>query len=183
MSSPDPDTLPDDLTAAGAETASLMRVVGQVAQPLAAPQPLRSRILASAAGRFEGFAVRVAALFDLSVEQAREQLARIPASDVWTGTPLPGLRLLHLRGGPRVAAADCGFVRLDPGTTFPHHAHDGEEWALVLSGRSEDSTGPVALPGDLIHFGAGASHSFRAAGPDPLLFAVVHHGIRFERAP
>jgi quercetin dioxygenase-like cupin family protein len=153
-----------------------------LAQPLAAPRPLRARILASVAGHFEGFVERVAALFDLSSDEAREQIARIPAAEAWTGTPLPGLRLIHLRGGPRVAAADCGFVRLEPGTTFPHHFHEGDEWALVLRGRADDSTGAVSLPGDLVHFGVGSSHSFRAAGPVPLLFAVVQQGLRFGPA-
>jgi mannose-6-phosphate isomerase-like protein (cupin superfamily) len=41
----------------------------------------------------------------------------------------------------------------------------------------------VNLPGDLVHFGVGSSHSFRAIGSVPLLFAVVQRGLRFGRAP
>jgi mannose-6-phosphate isomerase-like protein (cupin superfamily) len=183
MSPVEPDALLDELDPSSAETSELLGAVGQALQPLAPPPALRERILGSAAGRYAGFAQRLADLFDLTHAEIRALLERIHSGPGWEATPLSGLRLFHLAGGPRAADADCGFVELEPGVSFPHHEHRGEECALVLSGCAEDSARGIALPGDWIHFTAGTSHSFRATGPVPLRVAVVHRGIRFAAAP
>ncbi len=166
---------------AGARDADeLGALEGQSTAPLEPRAALRERLLSSAARSYEGFVERLAALFDLDAARIRELLAELPGDDGWASTPITGLELFHLQGGPRTEGADCGFVRLQAEHAFPHHAHEGEEWALVLGGRSEDSGGPDAFPGDVVHFEPGTEHTFRSVGPEPLLFAVVNYGIRFD---
>ena len=87
------------------------------------------------------------------------------------------MRLFHLPGGPRVAAADCGLVRLEPGVRFPTHRHAGDEWSFMLAGEAEEEgTGDRWIPGDLLHRPPGTAHAYRAVSREPLVFAVVLHG-------
>jgi len=146
-------------------------------EPLEPSETLRERVLASIdpATRLEGFLARFAALFDLEEPRARDVLAAAdaPATPGWETTPLPGLRLFHFKGGPRVATADCGLVQLAPGTLFPRHRHLGLEWNLILSGSAEESDGSLWQPGDLVIRETDSVHGFRALEGEPLLFAVV----------
>jgi quercetin dioxygenase-like cupin family protein len=147
---------------------------------------LRSRVLASIdpATPLAGFAPRLAAFFDLSSERALELLgvARGGTGATWEPAFVPGVRLHHLAGGPRVEAADCGLVELAPGTWFPHHVHRGDEWSFILAGSAEEEGGERWEPGDLVHRPPGTRHAFRSVGPTPLVFAVVLHG-GIELAP
>jgi putative transcriptional regulator len=90
--------------------------------------------------------------------------------------PVASVRLLHLAGGPRVASADCGLVRIEPGARFPRHRHLGDEWSLVLAGEAEEGTGARWAPGDLVHRPADSAHAFRVVSAEPLVFAVVLQG-------
>ena len=142
---------------------------------------LRERVLASVepASRFEGFVPRFARLFDVSEARAREILAVATDTDPrqgWVDTPLPGVRLYHFAGGPRVAAADCGLVRVDAGLPFPNHRHLGREWNFILTGGFDDSSGESFLPGDLLVRETDTTHAFRAQAGEPLLMAVVLEG-------
>jgi quercetin dioxygenase-like cupin family protein len=144
------------------------------------PSPaLRSRVLASIdpATPLAGFALRLATFFDLSSERAVELLgvARGGAGD-WEAAFVPGVRLHHLAGGPRVEGADCGLVELAPGTWFPAHLHRGDEWSFILAGSGEEEGGERWEPGDLVHRPPGTRHAFRSVGSSPLVFAVVLHG-------
>ena len=47
---------------------------------------------------------------------------------------LPGMDLFHIQGGPAVADAVNGFVRLAAGLHFPPHTHVGNEKVFVLEG-------------------------------------------------
>lgn len=149
-------------------------------EPMEPDPSLRRRVLASleSDSRFEGFAGRFARLFDLPEARARELLrtAEAPEAGGWVDAPVPGVRLLHFPGGERVATADCGFVRLAPGSVFPAHRHRGAEWTLVLAGRAEEDGGEIWLPGDLVVREGGSIHGFRCVGDEPYLFAVVLHG-------
>lgn len=141
---------------------------------------LRRRVLASCdpATRLEGFVARFAELFDLGEARAREILAaaNAPMAAGWDATPLPGLRLFHFAGGPRVADADCGLVHLAAGTTFPRHRHLGLEWNFVLAGSAEESDGSLWQPGDLLVRETDSVHGYRALEGEPLLFAIVQEG-------
>ena len=97
--------------------------------PVPPPLELRARLLKSiaAANRFEQFADRVAALIDVTLENARALLGKIDEAASWVESPLPGVRLYHLDGGPSMAQAVVGFVRIEPGHVFPDHSHHGPE--------------------------------------------------------
>ena len=147
----------------------------------AQPSPgLRAGVLASIAARsrLAGFGARLGRLFDLAAERASE-LIREAASDAasWVPYDVPGVRLFHLTGGPRVAAADCGLVRIEVGGRFPEHRHVGDEWTLVLAGEAEEEgTGERWTAGDLVHRPAGSRHAFRVTSREPYVFAVVLDG-------
>ena len=175
---------------ARAELASLERSVAELAaaeHPLRPSPELRARLLRALdpATRFEGFAERLAGFLDLGAARARELLASLAdaGSAPWEDDVVAGVRLLHFAGGARVANADCGLVRCEPGVLYPRHLHQGDEWAFVLQGEGLEDTGRHWEPGDLIRNPAGSAHSFRSVGEEPFVFAIVlHAGIRFSDA-
>lgn len=143
---------------------------------------LRTRLLSSATPetRLLRFTAAVARLLEVSLERASELLARLDDRSAFS-VELPGVSLLWVEGGPSLANAVRGFVRVEAGCEFPEHEHLGDETVLVLQGRYVDtSTGEVFGPGDLAHMPAGSSHGFRvpAGGPNLLKLAVVHVGLR-----
>lgn len=174
-----PTATPEDLQELGAAEAVLSGLA-ETLEPLPPRQELRGQLLASLdpETRFEGFVERLSVLFDLAAPRVRELLGarRDPYAEEWASGLVPGNRLLHFDGGPRVAAADCGLVYLEPGLEFPNHRHLGTEWALSLEGRAQESGGSIWEPGDLVQRPAGSAHSFRAMGDGPYLFAVVLFG-------
>lgn len=186
----------DALRAAAAAIAGELPVV-------APPAGVKARLEASLdaltrPGRLDRFAARLAALFDVTVDKARMMLAWIDQPDqpdrAHPGQPggaarweamAPGVSLMHLPAGPACAGADCGFVRLEPGTTFPWHAHDGEEVTVVLQGRARDADGTALAPGAEMVLGASTAHDFHAegeVGDEPYIFAVRVFGVRFDVA-
>jgi quercetin dioxygenase-like cupin family protein len=157
-------------------------------EPAAPSAGLRDAVLSSVAGRTKltGFAERLAALFDFGAERAAELLREACGNAAgWEVIPLPGVRLFHFTGGVRVAGADCGLVRLEPGARFPLHRHGGDEWVFVLTGEAEEEgTGARWLPGDLLYRGPGSVHAYRTVGDAPFVFAVVlKNGIEIAEPP
>ena len=168
-----------DLRAQLKEITALLEKIGAAQAPLAPDPGVRDRLLKSvnASTRFEGYLERLANLFDLGVARVREILASAENdARVWHDSGVAGVTLMHFGGGPRVAAADCGLVRLEPGSRFPRHTHHGDEHALVLRGEVHDDSGCVFRPGDFAHMPAGSEHSFAAGDSEPLLLAVVLYG-------
>ena len=161
----------DSLSAIGSAEAPLQPSDGLRAAVLAAVRPER---------RFEGFVDRVSTFLDLSTARVREILSAVDvATDPdggWEDDRVLGTRLYHFSGGPRVAEADCGIVRLEPGARYPAHRHIGDEWSFILSGMVEEDSGDIWGPGDVVHCPPGSVHSFWAAGDEPLVFALVLHG-------
>ena len=156
----------------------------ELAPDVAPPADVKARLLASAgAGRFERFASRMAAIYDVSVERAREYLGLIERPASWKdsagwGVSLPGIALVDFAGGPAYAAADCGFVRITAGCTFPWHTHRGEELNLVLAGTLRDHDGRRYHPGDELILSQGASHELAAEpGEDVIIAARLFVGI------
>lgn len=145
---------------------------------------LRARIVAGAQpqNRFVGYAKRLGELFDLPGERIRGLLRDIDQypGEPWTRSTMPGVFALHFDGGPRLTDAECGIVLMTPGAVFPEHGHQGEEWALILQGTAAENSGDDLLPGDLGLKRTGERHSFQAAGDQPLIFAVLHHGLAME---
>jgi putative transcriptional regulator len=160
--------------------ADLLEEQGLGAEPVAPSPGLRGAVLASVSARtrLAGFTERLALLFDLGRERASELVREAAgAATGWQVIPVPDVRLFHLAGGPRVASADCGLVRIEPGARFPRHRHAGDEWSLVLQGEAvEEGTGERWAPGDLVHRSAGSAHAYRVTSREPLVFAVVLHG-------
>lgn len=141
-----------------------------------APQLLRDKLLGSVsrprlrfaplfgplAELFDWGDLELAALFEAAAEPSR-----------WQQGPLPGLELYHLAGGPRVAHADNGLVRLGPSTRFPLHRHLGSERVLVLEGGYVDEpSGKLYGPGDWHEMDEGSTHGYVTVPERPTLFAV-----------
>jgi hypothetical protein len=148
--------------------------------PVAPPPSVRERLLASvAAGRFERFVDRFAAMYDVAVARARELFAMIDDPSTYD-RQLPGAALIHFQGGPACAGADCGFVLLPAGAHFPWHRHNGAEDILVLQGASIDCDGTVTHVGETDHRDAGTEHEFSAAPGDDLIFCARVWGVDFS---
>ena len=153
------------------------------ALPELSPAPeLRERLLGDARseGRLARFAGAVAELLDVGTAKAKELLERIDDPSAWS-LELPGISFLWVEGGPSVANAVRGFVRVAAGQEFPDHEHLGDETVLVLQGGFEDvQRGKVFLPGDVDKMPTGTNHGFRAlpGGPDLVKLAVVQTGLR-----
>ncbi len=149
---------------------------------IAAPAPVepgedvKLQLMASiGGGRFDQLAARMGSLFDVGIDRAREILALAERKSSWV-EPIPGIgvQLIHFPGGPRHATADCGFVRLAPGATFPPHTHLGEEHTLVLSGRLHDRTNGRTLgPGDEMVQGSGETPHDITSGGDEVIFVTL----------
>ena len=143
--------------------------------PAVAPPPdVKARLLASVgAGPFERFAARIASIYDVTVDRAREVLGLIERTASWD-SPFPGIpvRGVHFQGGPACAAADCGLLRLPAGCTFPWHTHRGEELTFILAGALRDQDGHVFRAGDEQLMPAGSRHVITCVGPDDVIFAA-----------
>lgn len=140
-----------------------------------APSPdLKAQLLASAGGgRFESFSGRLAKLFDVTVDRARELLGLVERAASWE-EPVPGIgaRLIHFAGGPACAAADCGFVRVAPGCKFPWHTHRGEEVSVILSGAMRDLDGRVLRVGDELIHPPGTQHELLADEVEGVIYVA-----------
>jgi hypothetical protein len=148
--------------------------------PAPLPPGLLARVLETTRSepRFERFVDPIARLLDVTFEQARQLLARVSDTDGWEPGFLPGIELFHVRGGPRVANAITGFVRVRENVRFPEHEHFGEESVLIMQGRCEER-GKIYGPGDEVMMGANSEHAFTVCpGPDLLYLAVVQKGLR-----
>jgi hypothetical protein len=140
---------------------------------VAAPADVERRLMASiGGGPFERFAERVGKIFDVTVDRARELLGLIERPASWVPQIIPGISLVHFEGGPAAAAADCGFIRLAPGTMFPPHTHLGEEVVTILSGRVHDVTNDRLLgPGDDYVQLEGTNHYKVCVGDEDCIYA------------
>ncbi len=167
-----------------AELTALQRTAENMVTPIEPSPDVHERLMASlGGGRFEAFSGRMASLFDVTVERARELLGLIERPASWEVAG-PGLTLVHFAGGPAFASADCGFVRLAPHAAFPVHTHAGEEVSLILAGTLTDrGLGRTYAPGDEVRASQGSDHDV-VAGADPVLYAArATDGIVIAGAP
>jgi putative transcriptional regulator len=157
------------------------------AGPIITPSPeVQTRLMASVGGgRFERFSARVAQVFDVTVEKARELLGLTERSSSWEN-PVPGIGLIHFDGGPACATAmaDCGFIRIAPGGTFPWHTHRGEELTIMLCGAMRDADGRVLRPGDELLHATASQHELVNEGTEDVIFvARAFAGIELGQRP
>ena len=150
-----------------------------------APSPLRERLLASVGRpelRFAPLYAALGELFDLDAQRLAALFTRAAAPAAWTRVPIPDTLLLHLDGGPRVAGADNGLVKLRAGARFPRHRHLGDERVLVLDGSYVDEpSGRIYRAGDLHEMREGTAHAYVASAERDLLLAVsVVRGVDVE---
>lgn len=152
--------------------------------PIAPPADLERRLMASiGAGPFERFASRLAEVFDLAIERTRELLGLCERETSW-GEEAPGIFLIHFAAGPSGATADCGVVRMKPGSTFPPHMHLGEERSIVLSGTLRNLDGKLYRPGDELVCVLGSSHLLTVEGDQDVIFvARALGGIELQLPP
>jgi hypothetical protein len=148
----------------------------------APPAALRARLLADIPkqGRYERFAEAAANILDIGVDAARALLDKIDDPSVWSHE-LPGIAFFWVDGGPAVANAVRGFLRVDAGLDFPDHEHLGDEITLVMQGSYVDpGRGQVFRPGDIDRMSSGTSHTFHVPkdGPHLVKLAVTHNGLR-----
>ena len=135
--------------------------VGRV--PEAPPAGGVERVLARArSGRLSYFLAQVAALFDLSTEDAAALLSRAERNEGWEEGPAPGVLLMTVNAGPKVPEALTALVKLTGGATFPRHPHFGPERVLVLEGGYRDSTGVEVWRGEVQDMVPGTEHDFVA---------------------
>jgi len=150
------------------------------ALPAVAPSPsVRARLLASTEPRFERFVRRFTELFDVAADRARELLGLVDQPAAWEAGPEPGCWLIHFPGGPTLAGADTGFVKLAPGARFAWHRHAGREHSLVLQGRADDTLHGRVGPGDEGVAEPGSAHDFVNLGDEDFVFAVWVWGVDF----
>jgi mannose-6-phosphate isomerase-like protein (cupin superfamily) len=152
----------------------------------AVPDPgVKARLMASIGeSRFERFSGQLAKLYDVTVDRARELLGLMERKASWEHA-MPGLGLVHFDGGPAYAAADCGFIRLTPGTSFPHHTHMGEEVSLILAGEIQDKqTGVIYRAGDEVVKPLDTEHDVVSVGHEDAIYAArAMNGIAIAGAP
>jgi len=170
--------------ALAAELATYQRTAEGMVAPVAPSASVHARLMASiGGGALERFSSRMASLFDVTVDRARELLGLIERPASWEISG-PGLELVHFEGGPAAAAADCGFVRLAPNAAFPLHTHAGEEVSLILAGTLKDRrTGRTYGPGDEIVSSEHSEHDVAALDEEVIYAARATNGILVAGAP
>jgi putative transcriptional regulator len=164
------DTLPDT------ELKELWSALPSALPDAEPPPTLRSRLMSTVHTpheRFGPFQSKMADMIDLGVDKVRDLLALIADPKSWVPGPLPGVDLVHFDGGPRVASADVGFVRVPAGAHFPHHRHVGTERGLILLGGYTDSSGHVRRAGDMDEKQPGTEHSYVVSKDSDLVMLVV----------
>lgn len=149
------------------------------ATPVAPSAALRGRILGSLAGvgRFSAVAEALRRFVDLGAEPVAELLRKVDDPSAWlSGLPgMTGVRYFHFTPGRAAAGAEAGFVRLEPGATFPHHRHLGPERTFVLDGMMHDR-GQLHRPGSVIESATGTAHHYTAGAGRDLIIVSLHNG-------
>jgi quercetin dioxygenase-like cupin family protein len=129
--------------------------------------------------RYAPFFGRVGELWDLGENEVTATFAKLRDPAAFQRTPLPGVRVLNVTGGPRTTGAETFLVRFSPGTRFPRHRHPGPEKLLVLEGSYTDTQGVTVRPGDLHEMEPGSEHGFLVSKGEPCIGAAIQYGREF----
>jgi len=160
-------------------------LLSQLADALDEESPaaaLRARLFSSGLDgpRFGRFGLKVARLLDVDLAEAARLLDDLDVADSWEPGLMEGMEQYDVEGGPAVADAITGFLRLSPGLHFPEHTHLGDEQVFVLQGHFIDHvSGESFGPGAVVPMPAGSTHSFEVidGGTDLLLLTVIQVGV------
>lgn len=158
-SSERPDLVPEAVTARGA--ARLMAAVEELPT------------------RYAPFYARLGELWDLDEAAVVRELTRAAEPSAWKRAGLPGVRMMTITAGPRLAGARVCLTRFSPGLVFPRHRHAGPEALLVLEGSFRDETGRRVAAGDAHAMEPGSVHSVHVEGDEPCILASVDFGLEF----
>lgn len=132
------------------------------------------------APRLQAMTSRIADFFQVTLERARALVELVDEPAAWSRGPARGIALVHLEAGVRLAGADVGFVRVDPGATFPRHGHLGGELVLVLDGGFVEDDGTLVRAGQTVDVAVGTWHSFVALpGEGCILAVIIREGLDF----
>jgi putative transcriptional regulator len=168
-----------------AATKGALAALAAVAAP-AAPdfgagrEGLRERLMASVSrgGKFGIFADRLARMFDLDAEAAAELAKRAEDPAAWMPFFVPGIEMIPVTTGARVANGTGTLVRIQPGVKFPDHAHRGEETMFVMEGGFREENGPgEAWRGDELIKDDGTEHAIVALPGVPCVAAAIVTGM------
>ena len=151
--------------------------LGAAAEPLQPSLALRERVLAAAQPerRFDGFAERLAALFEVEDKEVREILRQASAAPEapWRAAEIAGLFYLPVPTKRAATGVQSALVYLEPGINLPRHRHRGREQMFVLDGYAMADDGRRLAPGDRVDSPPGSEHEFEILEHMPCLFAVV----------
>jgi hypothetical protein len=162
-----------------ADEAALAESLAALASALEPIQPsaeARRRLLAAVSARPERhapFFERLGRFFDLPLGRIREIMGEIDMVGRWEPAPMPGVQLMHFAGGPTLAGADTGLVRVEAGLRFPLHRHLGTERIMVLEGGYHDDTGRFYGPGHVHEMQGGTTHTYTVLEDQSCLLALV----------
>jgi quercetin dioxygenase-like cupin family protein len=163
-----------------AATKDAVAAIGLTAPSAAPPPSVRDRLLASQqrGGRYGIFADRVARLFDLPIAEGEALMKRIEDPSAWNAFLVEGVEMIPVVGGPKCAGAVATLVRIQPGVTFPEHAHRGDETMLVLDGGFVEpgEGGDEVWRGDEVFRPDGSEHALRGLPGIPCVAAVLIYG-------
>ena len=164
--------------AATRDALAALAVAGSSPRP--PPSALRDRLVASRSrsGKYGIFADRIARLFDLTMPDAEALMTRLEEPSAWMPFLVDGLELIGVETGPKCAGAIATVVKLEPGTRFPEHAHNGEETMVVLDGGFHEPLpgGEEVWRGEEIFRDDGTEHHLVALPGVPCIAAVVIFG-------
>jgi hypothetical protein len=177
------DSADDSELAAAAESLAFLSGALPHDPPSAIGRERLLRVIGSGSERWAPFVDRLAQFFDLGVERIREITAKIDDLASWEAGPMPGIELVHFSGGPRLASADTGLVRMPPGLVFPKHRHLGVESILILHGSYTDDAGRTWGPGDLHVSTTDSEHAFVVSDQGVLYALSLEGDIWIEGMP
>jgi putative transcriptional regulator len=166
-----------------AGTKNAIAAIGAIGvSPKSPPSSLRDRILASKKRntKFGIFADRIARLFDLPMAEAEELMVRIEKPEAWNPFIVEGVEMIPIVAGPKCAGAIATLVRVQPGATFPAHAHRGDETMLLLDGGFLEPEGSTfreeAWRGDEVFRADDTEHALVGLPGTPCIAAVLIFG-------
>lgn len=130
------------------------------------------------------YAGEVALLLGIELHKAQNLLRGLLNDSNWESTGIQGVSRSEALGSSAVKDYLKGFVKIQPGHEFPHHTHNGEEVALILSGRCVELPANNMLEaGTLVFVSPDIEHSARVPEEDeePVIYlALAEQGIQIS---